>query len=312
ETSITQVLVKGKIDTDGLHQHYPTLDLTRIQGETEWQLALSIPDPGARHLPLKIKANSSLKGIKIDYPLPIGKGFQSIRPLKLEMALNRDNKHHLKINYNRTVDLALTLRDSNQEKLSITRASLTLGGGKSKLPGREQLEIRGKMANLDLGKWESLITARGGESIAPPLALIDLKLDSLKTGQLQLNNFSVNMRHNKNRLLGRVSCDIFDGYLSIPDDSATPIKVDLDWLSLSHDPEQEKAAKGPTTHSSLSPETLPPFDLTATRFRLNDNNLGHFAIQGRPTKEGYLFDKLALDGPLIQATGKVTWQGTGS
>ncbi|MCP4994654.1 MAG: hypothetical protein GY934_12830, partial [Gammaproteobacteria bacterium] len=121
-----------------------------------------------------------------------------------------------------------------------------------------------------------------------------------------------NMRHNQNRLLGRASSDIFDGYLSIPDDSATPIKVDLDWLSLSHDPEQEKVVKDPTTHSSLSPETLPPFDLTATRFRLNDNNLGHFAIQGRPTKEGYLFDKLALDGPLIQATGKVTWHGMGS
>ncbi|MCP4995234.1 MAG: hypothetical protein GY934_15870, partial [Gammaproteobacteria bacterium] len=146
--NITQVLANGKIDTDRLHQQYPDLDLTRIQGEAEWQLALSVPDPDAKHLPLTIKADSTLKGIKIGYPLPIGKGFQSIQPLKLEMALNRDNKHHLKINYNRTVDLALTLRDSNQEKLSITRASLTLGGGKSKLPGREQLEIRGKMANL--------------------------------------------------------------------------------------------------------------------------------------------------------------------
>ncbi|MCP3667053.1 MAG: TIGR02099 family protein [Gammaproteobacteria bacterium] len=310
--NITQVLAKGKIDTDRLHQQYPDLDLTRIQGETEWQLALSIPDPDAKHLPLTIKADSTLKGIKIDYPLPIGKSAQSLHPLKLKAVLNRDNKHHLQVNYNQTIDLALALSDSGKDKLAITRASLNLGGGKSKLPGKEQLEIHGKMANLDLSKWESMIPAGEGISIAPPLALIDLKLDSLKTSQLQLNNFSVKMRHHKNRLLGRVSSDIFDGYLSIPDDSATPIKADLDWLSLSHDPERKKAEKDPITHSSLSPRSLPPFDLTTRKLQLNDNNLGYFTIQGRPTKEGYLFDQLTLDGPLIQAAGKATWQGAGS
>ena len=311
----TQVRISGSADGEFVAKHLsntgllagPALWLERLDGETEWLATIDIPaaDPGAAGKPA-VRLESSLEGLAIDLPYPIGKEAASARSLAISMQAGDGKRREVHMRYGDDADAAVELEAQNGGQ-RIRRGAVRLGGGEASLPDGEGVFVQGALSELPAGEWvrawKTVFVAEGADS--PPQS--HLRQLSLDIGRLVLLGSSfdrVRIRAKRNEV-GSWNTR-FDG----PGLKGTVRLLDAAGertLLASFEEVDYRSTPGENDTQLSNPQDLPAIRLISERFSFNDRNLGAVKLSATPTPAGLSFGDISVVSSEFEARANGYW-----
>jgi uncharacterized protein (TIGR02099 family) len=321
ETGVTHVRLRAPLDTRLLAQRFPSAVWDLVQGQTTWEVALGIrrADLAQEPLPLNFALNSSLEGVAVALPEPLGKASGERKPLRLEGRLARGEPTRVKGSYG---DLGLNLgfeRGATGELL-LAHGAFDLSGAVKPLPEDRGLHLSGSLPRLDLGAWINWWRepSSGQPAVAspgPPLLGADVRIEHLVLDDIALSALEVKAQRGAGGWEIDLNSPDLAGSVSIPDRARrTPVQVRLDRLDL-RPFFSDRAPAGEALRAAAKdtdPRTAATFDVSVDRLLWGSNLLGTVAIGTEPRADGPAFDQLSVTGPLITVAGNGSWTRGGA
>ena len=266
--------------------------LAPLSGQLPLGLTVQIPWQGTA---FSLRAASSLKGITVDAPAPLGKSAQATRPLDIRLS-NPGGRLSLELDYGGLLQGAFRM----DKRL---RGDLLLGSGSLQLPD-EGVQVRGRLAQASVEPWidfigdrlmPSLKASRGGSTGTGQASLSKV---SLQVDRLDL--FGVNVAGTRLSVLPAnagwdmaLSSRAVAGSVRIPDGftarGEAPLSLSVSRLNLIL-PEGALGDKGQSV--PVSPLTLPPVDADFNNIVINGQDYGQWQGKVRPVKEGVRISEL--------------------
>jgi uncharacterized protein (TIGR02099 family) len=293
-----------------LEKHLPNLGLGEITGTTDWQLQLDIPPfvPGKKPA-VGLRLSSSLQGIALDQPAPLGKSKKQRREIVVSTLLSDQTQQHLGVRYGSILDAALLLKMEDSGKARLLRGGLQFGGARAQLPDENLVFIGGQLDQLHVDPWISYLGSSGVAAEIPKITTENLKVKKLRYGDTLLRNLIFNMDLDDTGTHGRIEEDRFAGSFqaTIPLRNR-PLTMRLERLSFDFNPEQISDIPEQEKKSGrIDPRSLPAIDLQSERFILNGRDYGQLTLLTRSTPEGTALDALSLASERLKLSARGEW-----
>ena len=321
--AITRLTIAGRTDPTGLVRHLYNVGainsnrldalplLTRLSGQTDWQVALDIPVQWATGTRLGLTVNSDLRGMALDLPAPLGKTRDAVRHLRIRTHISDQAVRSFSIDYGEQLNAALEVKpDGPHYRLS--RGEIRLASGTAKLPAEAGLQVAGSLKYLSVDEWVSLLsqyqtvdTGSGTDRRAQPLA--EVRTINLATGSLdalgsRFKNVQLKVAHHHNTgwkidLQGKG----LEGRIAIAEPlSDSGIQARFARLDI-----QPSPGNSPT--ADIDPRGLPPLDLIVEHLRYQDLSLGLLKLVLKPFAQGTRIQRLFVLSDAYEIVGKGDW-----
>ena len=331
---LTGLRIAGRSAVSELSGYLPAEFLRHLEGEVPWELAVRIPDPPpqveASTLAADFLLTSSLRGLAVKLPAPLGKGREADRPLRLAWGVAPGEDLRIRGHYD---DLALDLlfvADARGGR-EFRRGSLTAGQERTELPPRAGLRIDGRLARLDAANWVDWATGlpTGATAGGAPLSVAGLRIDHLQWGDLGLREVVLDLEQGQRTWEVQIESRELAGHLEIPRQSrpqsrpespaepraqsrAEPLRADIARLDLQPflaatppvagtKPGGDRRDTGPA-----DPRRAWGLDLAVERLRWLDTELGRLSLRAEPQAAGLRIAEVRLTQP-----GRLDLQGRG-
>jgi uncharacterized protein YhdP len=153
---LTELRMTGATAAKALAERLPHPLWRHLEGEIPWELNIRIPDPrspaGIRALQADFSLSSSLQGLAVKLPQPLGKARAEARPLSLNWQSQAGRDTQVRGRYG---DLALNLLFARDGKggAGLKRGAFAWGEEQVELPGGDGLRMTGQLPELDLNAW---------------------------------------------------------------------------------------------------------------------------------------------------------------
>ncbi|MFQ6573349.1 YhdP family protein [Pseudomonas sp. UM16] len=301
----TRVDAKGRVAVTALSQWLQVKQALPLSGELPYQLQLSL---GSRDNQLKV--DSSLKGLAINLPAPFGKSADETRDSQFGMTLQGPERR-FSLSYDNVANM---LYAAPMDKLAQGRGELVFGGGSAQLPNGQGIQVRGRLAELDLQPWqqqaEGLAGKDAGGSAAQLLRSVDLSIGKLKGFGLNLNQAVVRLDRNSNNWALRLDSKEIIGNARVPDAKGAPLVVNLQTIHLpAADPAEVASPNAPDPMAAIDPRKIPSIDLNIDKLFRGDDLLGSAAVKIRSTAKGIALNDLDLSLKGLMIDGNGGWEG---
>jgi uncharacterized protein (TIGR02099 family) len=311
DSGSTRITTHATLPVETLLARYlPNLGLFELKGTTDWQLQLDIPPfVRGKKPPVGLRLSSSLRGIKLDLPAPIGKSKGQSRKLVVTTRLTDQTRRRLGIRYGNLLDTALLLQVENSGKIRFLRGGLQFGGARAQLPDENLVLIGGQLDNLHIDPWISYIESSGVGSEMPKITTKDLQVKELRYGDTRVQNLIFNMNADKTGAHGQIENDKFAGSFQIPIPLQNrPVTMRLDRLHLDFNPEEIAEIPQQETETGWAdPRTLPAIDLQSEKIILNGRDYGQLTLLTRRTPEGIALDVISLISERLKLSARGEW-----
>lgn len=218
---LTGLRIAGRSAVSELSGYLPAEFLRHLEGEVPWELAVRIPDPPpeaeASTLAADFLLTSSLRGLAVKLPAPLGKAREAARPLRLAWGVAPGKDLRVRGHYD---DLALDLLFAADARggREFRRGSLTAGQERTELPPRAGLRIDGRLDRLDAAgwvDWAAGLPARATTG-SPPLTVAGLRIDHLQWGELGLREAVLDLERGARAWEVQIESRELAGQLEIP------------------------------------------------------------------------------------------------
>jgi len=309
--------VRGRLPVATLAERYPKLPAQPLVGAADWRMRIDIPPLLASDQPVRIEAESDLKGVAIELPKPFGKGRAEARELRVRSELGGAGEQSLGIRYGDLLDAQLRLDGTG----ALARGEVVLGGGPAAsaaeaLP-RQGLRVRGALAELSLEGWPAFDSGAAEDlGQAPPWpADLELAIGRFDWGGGAEGAVKLRLQTEAGQWQGRVEGDTLAGAFRWPiDPAAGPAELELDRLALRFDPEAPSTPDPKAAPARSDPRRLPAFRLRIGDLRVNGRPFGRLEVEAERIPEGLHFPKLTLRSKLVEVSGSGDWthQGGGT
>lgn len=289
----------------------------RMEGDSEWRASVIVPRAGdtADDGPLLL-VESSLEGIAVHLPDPLGKPAAAATPLRLLYPL-RGATRLLELNLADRLNLQMEVAmagDRGSGRSTVVRAAAGLGGAAVGMPAAGRLRVQGRADSLNLDGWTDLVaqTVRRGDESGSREAPIN------RVGELTLERFAVVA--DRLRFVDRQFADVALGLEVSPVDvRATFAGETVDGRvlftpgtrggSLSAEFERlvldKPVANGIRMRSN--PAELPELHLYARSFRYAGVEMGETRIEAWPTAGGFHFEKVEAESESLTLRASGDW-----
>jgi uncharacterized protein YhdP len=245
--------------------------------------------------------DSSLTGVTIDLPAPMGKTSQTRRPLELQIPLGGNGPAGM-LRY----DDLIAARFSADGR----RIGIGLNEGLPELPGEVGLFVGGQIPLLDMAAWQATLQTlgRGDDRSLPPLT-IDVGIDRLLTPVLDLDAASVRATHRDAAWDVEMDAVQLAGSARVPATlPAEPLIVALERLELELPlAESSEATPIPDPTSAIDPTGMPGLNLSVDALSINQANLGALSLKARHTDAGLILTEFQLVGGAAEASAEGRW-----
>lgn len=293
---------------DWLNRHHA---LEHLSGNTDWKVAAKLAHAeGAPTRIIDLQVDSSLSGMAIDYPSPIGKAAASAQPLSIHIDLATLQERGISFSLGRELHGAFLLSDSADGSTHLNRAALRFGEQEAKLPQNDTLSITGKTTELSINDWLDVLYDRmslgggSGNTSAPPIPVwMDVSTQNLQALGRVFSNVRVRGDSGRTQWTLHVDGDDIGGNIVIPHYlKQFPTKVELSKL---HVPPR---SNNTVTPINLNPARLPPVDIDVAEFSYQDINLGRGHLRTSSSPNGLKLDALNFESSTstIKAQGEWT------
>lgn len=311
----TRINISGRADGKFIGKHLSNsglldvagepapLWLKHLDGETAWLATIDVPAAGQSS---RIQLESSLEGMRIDLPYPIGKDVDASRPLAISMQARDSKRRDVRIRYGEDTRAALQIEllDGNQ---SIRRGELRFGGADAIVPKGEGIYVAGFLPQLVAGDWVQAWNSSFADSIPEPRpenGLRQVALDVDRLGLLGSTFENVQIRAAKDGDGSWTTRFFGDGLkgtvrlLAAADDS--PLLATFDEVHY-----RSSAAEDATRISD--PREIPPIRLMIDRFIFNGRDLGVVKVSTTPTAAGLNFGDISIAARGFEARSNGFW-----
>ncbi|MFK0086716.1 YhdP family protein [Pseudomonas sp. NPDC090755] len=301
----TRVEAKGQVALATLTQWLQVKQALPLSGELPYQLQLNL---GGRDNQLKV--DSSLKGLAINLPAPFGKAADETRNSQFGMTLQGPERR-----FNaRYADVANLLYAAPMDKIDQGRGELLFGSGSPQLPDGRGVQVRGRLAELDLAPWQqqmgSLAGNAPGDSARQMLRGVELSIGRLKAFGLELNQAVVRLVRGSSNWALRLDSKEVIGNARVPDARDAPMVVNLQTIHLPpQDPAEVTVPNAPDPMAAIDPRKIPSIDLSIDKLFRGDDLLGSAAVKVRSTAKGIALKDLDLNLKGLQIDGSGGWEG---
>lgn len=299
---LSRVDARGRYAIKTLADQWLGQPLPMLQGAADWHLRLDIPH--SEEASTELRLASDLRGVKIDLPAPLGKGAAEKQALLIELNPGQIGKAlPLHIRLGELLDARLEL----SAKQALDRGEVRLGGGAAAAPERPGLALLGRLGQVQLDPWLTLLDKAGTRSAdgAPPLPRIDLLFDRLRLQALSLERIRV-----QGSPLGEGWQALLDGpqikgLLNLPADlKRGPVELELEHLAYDSDKSPKEPAAG---RGDGDPRQLPAIRLSSRQLLLNGQNLGSLQFNARKGPQGLVLEQVKLSSNWLNFSGKGGW-----
>jgi uncharacterized protein (TIGR02099 family) len=298
--SATAINLSGNFSVADIN-HYLSLSLPSfISGSTALQAKVII-NPADKNT---FSLSSSLKGIAINLPAPLGKKISDVTPFSLTMTDLGKTLIQCLLGYNNTLTANLLLQKDKQ--ITLKKGQVSLGVSDSSDLPTDGLRIIAKLTNTELQSWLGFYDKNkttASVSTHFPLNEFKLILDNFTFIGQNLTNLTVSLIPQANQSQVSIQSDQVIGNITLPKliNSTHPINANFSRLKLS-----TSNASASKAQTKISPYFNMNFMGSACQ--LNQLNLGSIAATARVTASGGLnVSNLSLTGANYQMNSNISW-----
>ena len=284
----------------------------------------------------RMRVETDLKGVVADLPPPFSKTAGQRRPLSVELSL--ESRPWLTLKYTDQLQLLLPLGENAS---GTNGGELVLGKGQKEAATQKQgLSIRGHLAEADAEPWlrfisdnffseqsdgqtgSSVATAKTDNAYRDFLQGVDLHLDRLKLGDLDVEQLNIALKPQENRWLLTLDSPMVKGQVKLPQ-AQGEMDIQLKYLRL---PQADKASAGggfdkkPSNDRAvvfdpkqdlfnhIDPSSIPAASIRVDAFSYGSLDLGRWQLALVPQQQGVKI--VNVDGKVgsVQVQADIDWQ----
>ncbi len=334
----TRISLRGRADRELLLAHFRNVGvpleagdsagllLGHTAGESDFIASIDVPDAGrdkGTGSPIRFEAQSSLEGVSLALPAPVGKRAAEQRLLRVRAIAQDDGARELSFAYGDVLAGRVELPASD-DGAARARGVLVFGAMAGELPSEEALpgaglvRIEGNIDALPANEWYTAIESIGERlpdaartfAMLDQIAEIDLHVGDLRLLDYQLTDVGLAGDRAADgswslRLGGR---DIAGTATLPPAASAKPVDIDLEHLVLR--PHSARPEDGEP--AGYDPRGLPGVRFVSRSLRHGELDLGRVELDTRALPDGVEITRLSVDNQAFRATGNGRWRYDGA
>ncbi len=285
--------------------------LRTLDGDTDLEIATAIPG-GDGAGPGEITIRSSLEGLSIRAPAPIGKSAGVKRPIEIATRPGAEGRS-FRFRYGDVASGDIILAGTPTPR-RLERLLVRLGAAERVPPPNARSWVGGSVSRLSLSEWRRFLDAlpggavddaRGGHRPAWPLPAIDIEVADLEAFGLDLGYLGIRAKPESAAYTVALHGERARGTLRIPAWSPrAALEARFEHLSLLRD---EKT--GPA--EIRDPRRLPGLIFECRRCSYGPTELGSVRLKTRPGAEGLSIYDVGVDAPAFDLEAVGIWQGDG-
>lgn len=304
----TEVRVKGQTNISVLRDKFKLPLFSLMHGSVWLESLLTITDEPSDLDHLRIQ--TSLQGLAIDLPPPLGKPKDSKTPLKIDVDFNPQKAVRLHFKYANRLSSDLVF-SRNKGSFSLQKGKIILGNQEVVKDDQKQgLQILGSLPEFDLQQWlrvKEKMTANDQQEVPNAINLIDVKLELIRAFNQSYKNLSIRaQKHTKGGWSIQLNQEKIAANLNYQPANNTITGL-IERLHLDPDyPVNFKPAA-----AKLKPADLPNLDLQVASLQVKDLNLGEVSLKTKAFKNRWELSSCKIKSPFYELTAKGTWEEKG-
>ena len=288
--------------------------LDAVRGEVPWRAVLTVPSAAglAARLPQRLVIDSTLSGLAVDLPWPLGKRTDDENPVHIEAAIHDRMAIHTRISMHDDLSMELDVARDTAGQARLTRAELVFGSLDPQFKGTPGVSLSGYIPLLPLNEWTPFVQRvpeLGSDySDSLPLAL-DLQMSELRVLGRKFKDTRIAGAREATQWNLLASGPDVSGRIEIPRDAtAGVLRLNLDHLHM------RRALKAAVvgTEPELDPRRLPAFEMHCAQFRYGKIELGQADIRTSRHAAGLTLDKLQFGGEGFNIVATGDWLVNGA
>ncbi len=310
-----RIHISGRADRQFVARHLsnsgllagPPLWLERLEGETEWQATVDVPaaDSGAVVRPA-VRLESSLEGLAILLPYPVGKDSAATRRLSISMQAGEKKRRRVSLRYGDELRAAVEI-EVGDEAQRIRRGAVALGGADASLPDEEGVSVQGTLSQLPAGEWVHAWKSAIAPGAAGPPPQSRLRQVSLDVGRLVLLGSSFDQVRIRAERNGDGSWNTRFAGPGLEGSVRLLHAAGEKTLLASFERVDYRSAPGEPGTAVSDPGEFPAIRLISERFTFDGRDLGKVQLSATSTTAGLNFGDISVASPHFEARANGYW-----
>ena len=248
--------------------------------------------------------SSDMLGLGVNFPQPFDKGLDEPADLQLELNFANDLE-----------DIALNFRD--QIRGNINFVDNEFYGGEINFGGRNQefalrqlgeepgLIVSGEISDFNYQEWQDVslhFSSDESQAASETIRIVDVQIGNLNAFGFDLPTVDAVLTREGPAWDLYLENEILRGDFLFPDAINAPYDIDLAYLRLPRDEEEEGEEEGDVEEgidpfADIDPRELPAIDFRTEELGLGDGNLGAWEFQLRANTRGATLSNLSMQSP---------------
>ena len=277
----------------------PAGALDTLRGSTDWLAALQLRVGAGSNVEADWRLESSLQGMALQWPEPVGKAAPEAVRLVLESVpgsgLNRRFALHYGSRLNGVFEFARA-----KNTWGLARGDLRFSATPAVLPP-QGLRISGELERLSVTEWQAFLArgTSGGGGLTARLNAVDVRIGALEVFEQRFSNIQIRATQTPQAWEANVSGAELAGSLRLPREKEAALVLNLERMHLNK--VEGSAAKG------SDPRLWPALRIDVASFKYADSDLGRLHLDAAKRSGGLRIDSLSLASPNFQINGQGDW-----
>lgn len=307
----SQLSLQGSVPVSQLRDWLGFAWLSPASGDMPLDMTLDIPWKGT---PFALRAHSSLRGVALDAPAPLGKKAGQESSLDLEIR-GEGARQTLYLDYDKLWRGRLAIGQSP------LRGDVLVGPGSLQLP-ESGISLRGQLAVANTADWIDFVSEQmvpafeeaeapgpGGDESAS-ISKVSLRVNSLDLFGVAVNDASVSVLPSDNSWDLALSSKAIAGSVRIPEGftarGETPLALSVSRMNIAM-PIEETEEGNDSAVPPVSPMQLPAMDARLDNLRVDGEDYGEWRGSIRPLPQGVRISNLKGNWRFTEIDGSLDW-----
>ncbi|MFC3907888.1 YhdP family protein [Legionella dresdenensis] len=300
----TRVQIKAKTTIDVLRDKLKLAVFSLMEGELALDSLLILTDNRTDLDHLQIK--TTLQGVAINLPEPLGKKAQDKTPLTIDVDFNPEKAVHLRSDYDRRISSDLWFSGSKSD-FSLQKGIIRLGNVSASGSVQQGVRVIGVVPVFDWEQWRSALAklppVTNNNSLSTHLDSIDISIKkaliagqefdnaALRAAKIKSGEWSVEV--NQEKIAGKLNYRLEDNQLG------GQLRR-LYWQKAPDNPNNKQL-------SDLKVKDMPNLDLIISDFKYNTMDLGELAIKATVVNDSWKLDSCQMTTPDYSLSAIGSW-----
>ncbi|KTD24761.1 transmembrane protein [Legionella lansingensis] len=312
-TPSTEVRIKGQTDISVLRDKFKLPIFSLMHGSL-WLESLLILTDEPRDLD-HLQVQTSLRGLAIDLPSPLGKMADDTTPLTVNLDFNAKKGVRLRFDYNNRLSSDLWF-SAVKGTFELQKGKIILGNPNiteyTEYEQRHGLQIVGSLSDFDLQQWlkvkEKISKNTEQKELTDLVNFVDIKLQVAKIFNQSYKDLSIKAEKlEKGEWSIRLHQENIAANLRYHPASNT-LRGLVEKLHLQ---QQETNLLRDGSIAKLKPADMPNLDLQIASLELGDLEVGEVAIKTTALKNEWQINDCKIKSPSYQLSARGGWQKDG-